>query len=575
MPTTKPKDPVWSFFIVATQGSKTSARCKDCQVEVSAKAPRLKSHREKCPALKHQEKRPLEDQVPSPESSGSQFTPKRPRLEQSPVSSPQSTPKGIRFEQRSVSSFAVVTDSRSKDMLDEQITRLFLATGIPFAIADHPEFQKTMSMLRPGYKAPNRKAIGGYLLDKVYSKITDNKKAELKDKEVTLVQDGWSDISNNPVIANSLQSSETEDHFLNAIETGSSKKTADYCAALAKDAINLAETDFQCKVTSVVTDNEKKMQATRANLEEENPQLTVYGCSAHILNLCGQDISPPAIINQVVEINKYFRNHHIPGALLNDISGSIKPQLPGETRWGSQYKCLDTYIKNRPFLLLIIAQNEDLIDDRIKTLIHNTYLFNEAKHLHQQQGHIIKALNTLQSDQATIATACEVWINLLECQDLKPHHEKIQKRFDQVMTPAHFLANLLHPKYKGQKLTAAQTTSAQQVVGESDPALLPELLSFSCDALGLPNTLTSETVIQNTNPIVWWQCVEKSGKINPALCQIARRLLKMPASSASLERVFSNFGFLQSKLRNRLGIQKAAKMVVCYRYLRGNHEVEW
>ena len=36
-------------------------------------------------------------------------------------------------------------------------------------------------------------------------------------------------------------------------------------------------------------------------------------------NLLGQDITPAQVINQLVEINKYFRNHHIPGALLSEI----------------------------------------------------------------------------------------------------------------------------------------------------------------------------------------------------------------------------------------------------------------
>ena len=55
-----------------------------------------------------------------------------------------------------------------------------------------------------------------------------------------------------------------------------------------------------------MTDNEKKMVAMKQNLVETDPELTVYGCSAHWLNLLGQDVTPAQIINQVVEVNKYF-----------------------------------------------------------------------------------------------------------------------------------------------------------------------------------------------------------------------------------------------------------------------------
>ena len=59
------------------------------------------------------------------------------------------------------------------------------------------------------------------------------------------------------------------------------------------------------------------------------------------------------------------------------------------------------------------------------------------------------------------------------------------------------------------------------------------------------------------------------------LCQIATKLMNLTASSASIERVFSSFAFIQNKLRNRLGLAKPAKLVMCYRALRGNEEIDW
>ena len=59
--------------------------------------------------------------------------------------------------------------------------------------------------------------------------------------------------------------------------------------------------------------------------------------------------------------------------------------------------------------------------------------------------------------------------------------------------------------------------------------------------------------------------------IHEDLCTLALKLLSMPASLAATERFFSpNFGMIQSKLRNRLGISKAAKLVYCYRMLQGS-----
>ena len=43
----------------------------------------------------------------------------------------------------------------------------------------------------------------------------------------------------------------------------------------------------------------------------------------------------------------------------------------------------------------------------------------------------------------------------------------------------------------------------------------------------------------------------------------------------AIEHVFSNFGVIQTKLRNRLGLSKAAKLVTCYQFLRGKDEIDW
>ena len=74
------------------------------------------------------------------------------------------------------------------------------------------------------------------------------------------------------------------------------------------------------------------------------------------------------------------------------MKGSVKPQLSCVTRWNSQLHCIETFIKNRPFMLtLITAQNEDAIDPHIRNLIHNIGLVNEAKHLQKQLGPVSKA----------------------------------------------------------------------------------------------------------------------------------------------------------------------------------------
>ena len=129
-------------------------------------------------------------------------------------------------------------------------------------------------MLRPGYFSPKHKDIGDYLLDKVHGKVMDEMKSGLKGKDGVLVQDGWSDIHNCPVIASSLHV-EGKSYFMSATETGTNKKTAQYCTSVATEAIKEVKELYECKITGVVTDNEKKMQVMRTNLQE-NDQSGLY-----------------------------------------------------------------------------------------------------------------------------------------------------------------------------------------------------------------------------------------------------------------------------------------------------------
>lgn len=568
----RPMHPVWDSF--TRKRGKSVATCNYCQSDVSAKSDRLKTHLKKCRRIKNNSTTSADMATPSPPSNNTDDI-QEIAIDEStaPATSTPPKPKKPNVHQPSII-FGVKTDSKTRALLDEQVANFFYACNIPFNVASHDEFIKMVEMLRPGYCPPNRKALANELLDKTYENISMAVKAEIGGEEGTLTQDGWSDIHNTPVIASSLHV-KGKPYFLSAKLTGTSSKTAAYCQTLAEESMEEAASRFDCKVSAVVTDNENKMKAMRNGLKEAHPDLTVYGCASHWLNLLGQDVTTKAVINQVVEINKYFRNHHKPGAYLEQKPDSVKPQLPGDTRWNSQLDCVSTYLKNRASMLLIIAENEDDIDARIASLVQNVGLYTEAKSMCEQLKPIGSALDRLQSDSSTIADACETFLDLLRCDVLSPHRDAIKKRFDQAMVPEHFLANLLHPVYRGQKLSAEQVNAAQAFLLDEAPEIASEVCQIIAGDLPIPKALAHPTTRASSKPDVWWKCVARAGAASPLLSQTAIKLSLLPSSAASIERVFSNFGMIQTKLRNRLGVEKAAKLVACYRYLRGKGEVDW
>ncbi len=72
-------------------------------------------------------------------------------------------------------------------------------------------------------------------------------------------------------------------------------------------------------------------------------------------------------------------------------------------------------------------------------------------------------------------------------------------------------------------------------------------------------------VVSQMSPLEWWKthfnsCEETETKA-------VTQLLTVVATSASVERLFSTYGLVQTKLRNKLGNEKAGKLVFLYKAL--------
>ena len=144
-------------------------------------------------------------------------------------------------------------------------------------------------------------------------------------------QDGWSNIHREPIIATCIHVP-GKSFLHDAVDVGDVTKDAEFCAELAKQSILSAEARYGCTVVGFVSDNEAKMVKVRKILQEwRGPEFMVYGCSAHYVNLLESSATPLTIKSRLMEIQKFFRNHQKPAAMLKKMGGKI-PQLCNETR---------------------------------------------------------------------------------------------------------------------------------------------------------------------------------------------------------------------------------------------------
>ena len=287
------------------------AKCKHCGLEVSNKIERIRLHLKKCEKFVSQKEDSDEPDV------------KRPKQEDLPGPSRS-------MKQAKLQEFVMKTTEQKKDKLDAMVADFFYANNIPFNVAESTYFKALIEELRPGYKPPSSRQISGALLNKAAKSVDDKLKTELKNACVTLVQDGWSNIKHDAIVGTSIHTG-SRSFLLEAEEAGIDKKTAEFCAEKACDAIKNIKDVYEKDVFAICSDNENKMKAMKEIVKQTYPDIIAIGCSAHYMNLVEKEVTPNTILKQLVEVQKYFMNVHLAHAWLKEKS-CLAPVIPNATR---------------------------------------------------------------------------------------------------------------------------------------------------------------------------------------------------------------------------------------------------
>ena len=110
---------------------------------------------------------------------------------------------------------------------------------------------------------------------------------------------------------------------------------------------------------------------------------------------------------------------------------------------------------------------------------------------------------------------------------------------------------------------------------ENIPDLVPTLLNLRARAKPFNlNYLLSDLILKEVSCSSWWKTVDPSKAYLPdKTVDLIWSLQTAVTSNASIERVFNSFGLAYSKLRNRLGVEKAGKLVFLYKIL--NRDVDF
>ena len=156
-------------------------------------------------------------------------------------------------------------------------------------------------------------------------------------------------------------------------------------------------------------------------------------------------------------------------------------------------------------------------------------------------------------------------LSLLRCLGLQSGRARRGRR-KKALKAIGFAANLLQPVYRGSLLSTEQAQEAEAFLLENLDATGATSLKRFLEKEGPFRQLYEKKI---EDPTSFWYFVRRS---DSELARVALRLLKIPASSAQLERLFSNWSFVHSEARNRLKPEKSKKLVGVYYALKNRDQ---
>ena len=204
---------------------------------------------------------------------------------------------------------------------------------------------------------------------------------------------------------------------------------------------------------------------------------------------------------------------------------------------------VESFLANRCYYQQIILEQEKdfSFDSLVVAKVMEYSLCKNGKDLVDQLQPIASVLDRCQSDGSLLMQmyAMPGWASCTP-----PPRESCQqaiRRCHHARAP-----HMLHPKYRGEKLTMEQQQDVSTWLASRDPGFITSFTSFQAKAAPFPRSYFSTEGI-SISPHTWWQGATVCG-VDTAFADLIQRLTTSPAFSASIEMVgFSTFSFIHNK----------------------------
>lgn len=448
---------------------------------------------------------------------------------------------------------------KDSNVIDEALAKFFFGCNIPFSVVESTFFRDFVSVLDPTYKPPSRHYLADSLVDRIYNKIREENKKQLDKTNSVLLLDGWKNSSNNTKnVTAVLHNVKTGTRiFLESFDITGKSEDAALLEEIVNSCVELAERLYNTKIYAVITDNASAMLSMGRKVD-----LWQSSCSSHSGNLLAIDLVDKDFAKEVNELLKIFKAPGPEKELV--VRGGKRVKLAGETRWCSYRDVFQYTFEALPLMKQLVDEKVVVLSEKNLTLLQDDQFPIKLQRCVDLWDPICILINKCQKKSCNIADAVQYWLELNGEEDLQDFQDVIANRINKALWPAAFAANILHHMYQGVLLSDSQLESGREFIHEHlDEEGLNEFAAY-IDREGMfPKILDK----QLESPFAFWNMAQFK---HPKLAELAEKLLNMLAATAEIERLFSNWAYVHSLLRNRLKNERSKKLVHIYYHLHGD-----
>lgn len=487
-----------------------------------------------------------------------------------------------------------------QELFLDKLTDTIFCGGVPMSIVENTYFVELIHMLNNHALVPSRKTISTLLLERKY----DQEKERIRDTlenvfsnngKLTIHIDSWEN-PRHQHISSIVLSSPLLPHpvFLESVtNTYTSEDTSFVANHLERIIRSLGEHN----IAAICSDNAKYVKNGKQSLSNTFKSIVMCNCICHIVNLILKEFNKRCLrLTRVVETCKeiisFFKDHPKYTYLLNEYNSKKLAGLEAynATRWRSTYNMIVSIWRNRSNLTCSVHDNRFLCKERlvsgekvltpligddlnqankIKKIIIADEVWSEVKYFIDILHPLINIIKRNEETKYNIQDVYPTFFNILNETNgskdatVKLLHSCIKAKLDAHFEPTIFkIAHLLDPNQLGKTLSITEKEHLESKMAshftstEQQSEFRKQWLDFQCHIIRLRGDIAC-----GSNLFDYFTSLQHQ------LCLVSeygKFVFSVTSSNSNIERVFSMYSFIHSKVRNRLTGKHAEMIMYIY-----------